>query len=76
MMTEVNKQKEVLEIHSAPLETDVVKKAGWIALFFSLLMPIVGFVMYFLKRKEVVNAEYYLYAAIAGMVVGFVYQQL
>ncbi len=46
-------------------------KAGIVALVCSLLLPIVGVVCYFVKRKEVVDANKYLYAALAGVVLGY-----
>ncbi len=45
-------------------------KAGVIALIVSFIIPILGVIIYLIKRKEVVNAVSYLYAAAAGVIVG------
>ncbi len=48
-------------------------KAGIVALICSFLAPIVGIVCYFVKRKEVVNPNNYLYAALAGFVLAYIF---
>lgn len=53
-----------------------VKKAGVLALIMSFLLPIVGVILYFIKRKDVVDPNNYLYAAIAGFVVGLILSAL
>lgn len=44
-------------------------KAGIFALIISFILPLVGVIIYFVKRKEVCNPNNYLYAALAGFVV-------
>jgi tetrahydromethanopterin S-methyltransferase subunit B len=48
------------------------EKAGVFALIVSFLIPLIGVIIYFVKRKSVVNPNTYLYAAIAGFVVGLI----
>ncbi len=48
------------------------EKAGCIAIGFSFVIPLVGFILYFVYKDKVSNANAYLYAALAGMVVGFI----
>ena len=46
-----------------------VKKAGVIAVVFSLLCPVVGFILYFIYKDEVKNANLYMYAALIGLII-------
>ena len=45
-------------------------KAGILALVFSFLLPIVGIILYFVQKDKVQNRNAYLFAALAGIVVG------
>lgn len=54
------------------MENQSEKKAGVFALIVSFLIPIVGVVIYFIKRKEVENASAYLIAAGGGFVFGLI----
>lgn len=47
------------------------EKAGFIGLFFSVIIPIVGIILYFVKKNKVVNPGAYLLAAIVGIVFNF-----
>lgn len=49
-----------------------VEKAGIIGLIFSFLIPIVGVIIYFVQKNKVVNAASYLWAALAGFVLGLI----
>ena len=49
-----------------------VEKAGIIGLVFSFLIPIVGVIIYFVQKNKVVNAASYLWAALAGFVLGLI----
>lgn len=49
-----------------------IEKAGVFALICSFIMPIVGVICYFVNKSKVENASAYLWAALAGVVVGFV----
>ena len=44
-------------------------KAGCLAIFFSFIFPVVGFIIYFLQRDKVDNPNAYLFAAFAGIIV-------
>ena len=46
------------------------ESAGCIGIGFSLFFPIVGIILYFVKRSEKFDASGYLYAAGAGFVIG------
>lgn len=48
------------------------EKAGVFAVICSFLFPIIGFIVYFVNRKEVSNPSAYLYAAVGGMVFGMI----
>lgn len=48
------------------------EKAGCFGIGISFLIPLVGVILYFVKKKEVANAAAYLYAALAGFVLAFV----
>jgi predicted membrane channel-forming protein YqfA (hemolysin III family) len=52
------------------------EKAGCFGIGISFLIPLVGVILYFVKKKEVANAAAYLYAALAGFGVGIVFQLL
>lgn len=43
------------------------ERAGVVALIFSFIFPIVGFVIYFVNRKKVENPSAYLTAAVIGV---------
>jgi tetrahydromethanopterin S-methyltransferase subunit B len=47
-------------------------KAGVLALIISFLFPLVGVIIFFVKRKSVVNSGAYLGAAVAGFIVGII----
>lgn len=47
-------------------------KAGVIALICSFLFPIVGVILYFVKKEKVENAKAYLYSALGGFGVGII----
>lgn len=48
------------------------ESAGCFGIVISLLIPLVGFILYFVKKNEM-DAKPYLYAALIGMVInGFV----
>lgn len=47
------------------------ESAGCLGLGFSLLFPIVGIILYFVKKSEKFDASGYLYAAGAGFVISF-----
>lgn len=49
-----------------------LEKAGVFALICSFIMPIVGVICYFVNKSKVENASAYLWAALAGVVVGFI----
>ena len=49
-----------------------VKKAGIIGLIFSFLIPIVGVILYFVQKGKVANPASYLWAALAGFVLGLI----
>lgn len=51
-------------------------KAGVLALICSFLFPIVGVIIYFVKKNEVVNPNAYLQAALAGFVIGLIFNFL
>ncbi|GEM_PF-1514407 len=46
------------------------ESAGCLGLGFSLIFPIVGIILYFVKKSEKFDASGYLYAAGAGFVIG------
>lgn len=48
------------------------EKAGCIAIGFSFVFPLVGFILYFIYKNKVSNPDSYLYAAFAGILVGFI----
>ena len=50
------------------------EKAGIIGMIFSFLIPIVGVIMYFVQKGKVVNPGNYLWAALAGFVLGLILQ--
>ena len=54
--------------------TPYQEKAGCIGILISFLFPIIGIILYFVKKDSVSNASAYLYAAlfmiILGMIVG------
>lgn len=54
------------------MEEENKERAGVVALIFSFLFPIIGFIVYFVNRKEVSNPSAYLYAAVGGMVFGMI----
>lgn len=45
------------------------EEAGCIGLVCSFLFPLVGIILYFVKKKDVYNASSYLWAALGGMLV-------
>lgn len=47
-------------------EEERKERAGWLGLLCSVIVPIIGFTLYFVKRKEVENPEAYLYAMMVG----------
>ena len=51
-----------------------VRKAGIIGIIFSFLIPLVGLILYFVKKGKVMNPSAYLWAALAGVVLGLVLQ--
>lgn len=46
--------------------------AGCIGIGFSVLMPIVGIILYFVQKKSVTNPSAYLYAALTGFIIGLI----
>lgn len=48
------------------------ESAGCIGIGLSFLFPIIGIILYFAKKSEKFDARGYLYAAIAGLVIGFI----
>ena len=54
------------------MENNNQEKAGVFALICSFLFPLIGFIVYFVNRKEVSNSSAYLYAAVGGMVFGMI----
>lgn len=46
------------------------ESAGCVGIGFSFFFPIVGIIMYFAQKKSVNNPSAYLYAALAGFVIG------
>ena len=57
-----------------PNELEDKPKAGTVAIIISFLIPIVGLILYFVKKKDVINPNVYLTAAIIGFVIGFILQ--
>ena len=57
-------------------EEEEENKAGVFALIVSFLLPLIGVIIYFVKRKSVVNPNTYLYAAIGGFVVGLIFKSV
>lgn len=53
-------------------EEEKKEKAGVVALICSFLFPIVGVICYFVNKDKVENAPNYLYAALAGFVLGLI----
>ncbi len=47
------------------------EKAGFIGLFISVVIPIVGIILYFVKKNKVANPGAYLLAAIIGIVFNY-----
>lgn len=47
-------------------EDEKKERAGWLGLLCSVIVPIIGITLYFVKRKEVENPEAYLYAMMVG----------
>ena len=48
------------------------EKAGVVALIFSFVIALVGFICYFSNKKEVENASAYLWAALGGFILGYI----
>lgn len=46
-------------------------KAKKVAIFFSFLFPIIGFILYFVQKNTVKNPDVYLAAALCGIGVRF-----
>lgn len=52
------------------MSEETSERAGIVALIFSFLMPIVGVICYFVNKDKVENPSSYLFAALAGFVIG------
>ena len=50
------------------------EKAGILGLVFSFLLPIVGVILYFVQKNKVINPNNYLWAALAGFILGCIFQ--
>lgn len=48
-------------------------KAGILALILSFIFPLIGIILFFVKKNEVENAKAYLWAALGGFVVGLIF---
>ena len=48
------------------------ESAGCIGLGFSFFFPIIGIILYFTKKSKKFDASGYLYAAVAGFILGFI----
>ncbi len=46
------------------------ENAGCLGIGFSVLMPLVGIILYFVKKDSVNNPSSYLYGALAGFFIG------
>lgn len=46
---------------------DLEKRAGCIGIALSFIFPIVGIILYFVRKKSMANAYAYLYAAILAI---------
>lgn len=62
------------EKNKVSTENQEVQKesAGCIGLGFSFFIPLIGIILYFTKKSEKFDARGYLYAALAGFVVGLI----
>ena len=54
------------------MEQDAKEKAGTLAIIFSVLIPIVGVILYFVKKDKVQDPQTYLKAAAVGFAIGIV----
>lgn len=52
------------------MSEETSERAGIVALIFSFLLPIVGVICYFNNKGKVENPSSYLFAALAGFVIG------
>ena len=52
------------------MSEETSERAGIVALIFSFLLPIVGVFCYFANKDKVENPSSYLFAALAGFVIG------
>lgn len=50
------------------------ERAGYFAIIFSFLFPVIGVIIYFVNRKNVENANAYLYAAGVSFLIWYVFQ--
>ncbi len=48
-------------------------KAGCFGLVISFFIPLIGVILFLLKKDEVINAKSYLYAALYGFVIGIIF---
>lgn len=48
------------------------EKAGCFGIIISILFPIVGIILYFVKKDSVSNPKAYLYAALLAIAVGMI----
>lgn len=46
-------------------------KAGCLGIGFSVLFPIIGFILYFVKKESVTNPGAYSKGALVGLFIGF-----
>lgn len=53
--------------------TEEKESVGCIGIGLSFLFPLPGVIMYFINRKAVKNPSAYLYAALAGFIIGIIF---
>lgn len=74
-MEEFTKNQEVKEqpVYEEELNQEPEKKeAGVFAIIVSVLFPIIGVIIYFVKKNEVKNPNAYLWGAFAGFIIGLI----
>lgn len=49
-----------------------IESAGCFGLGFSFLFPLIGIILYFIKKSKKFDARGYLYAACAGVLISFI----
>lgn len=52
--------------------TESKEKIGIVSLVLSVLIPLVGIILYFVRKDKFEEPKKYLYAAVAGVAIGFV----